>query len=65
MIYTKETGSSCLAYPRTGVRASVATASLVISSPHLHRAMRGAQGVLPMWVGGAPRQFDLPFLTPL
>ena len=36
-----------LAYPRSHVRVPVAAASLVICSPHLHRAVRGAQGVLP------------------
>ena len=29
------------------VRAQVSAASLAISSPHLHRANRGSQGVLP------------------
>ena len=31
----------------------------------LHRFARGAQGVLPMMVGGATSQLDLPSLTPL
>ena len=35
-----------LAYPRTRVRASFAAASLAIYIPHLHRAIRGTQGVL-------------------
>ena len=36
-----------LAYPWTCVRAPVAAASLEICRPRLHRAIRGAQGVLP------------------
>ena len=51
--------------PWTCVRVPVAAASLTISSPHLYRAIRGAQGVLPMTVGGATSQLDLPSLTPL
>ena len=43
-----------LAYPWTRVRDPVAAASLAICSPHLHRAMRGAQGVLPIRVGVRP-----------
>ena len=35
------------------VRASVAAAILAICSPHLHRAIHGAHGVLPMRVEGA------------
>ena len=41
----------CLAYPWTPVRAPAAAASLAICSTHLHRSIRGAQGVLPMRVG--------------
>ena len=54
-----------LAYPWTRVRASVAAASLAICRPRLHRAIRGAHGLLPMRVGGATSQLDLPSLTPL
>ena len=54
-----------LAYPQMSVRAPVAAASLAICRPRLHRAIRGAQGVLPMRVGGATRQLDQPSLTPL
>ena len=36
-----------LAFRRARGRATLAAASLVICSPHLHRAIRGAQGVLP------------------
>ena len=36
-----------LVYPLRRVHAPVAAASLAICSPHLHRAIRGAQGVLP------------------
>ena len=43
----------------------VAAASLAILSPNLHRAIRGALGVLPMRVGGVASQLDLPSLTPL
>ena len=46
-------------------RGPVAAASLVICKPRLHRAIRGAQGVLPMMVGDATSQLDLPFLAPL
>ena len=49
----------------TRVRAQIAEANLAISSPHLHRAIRGAQGVLTIRVGGATSQLDLPSLTPL
>ena len=38
-------------FPWTRVRAPVATASLAICRPRLHRAIRGAQGVLPMREG--------------
>ena len=38
---------------------------LAICSPHLHRAIRGAQGVLPMRVGAVTSQLDLLSLTPL
>ena len=54
-----------LAYPRTSFRASLATESLVICLPHLHRAIRGAQGVLLMRVGGATIQLDISSPTPL
>ena len=51
--------------PSDACSSPVAAASLTICSPHLHRAMRGAQGVLPMRVGGATSQLGLPSLTPL
>ena len=54
-----------LAYPRTRVRAPVAVASLAICSPHLHRAICGAQAVLPMMMGDATSKLDLPSLTSL
>ena len=54
-----------LAYPWTRIRAPVAAASLAICSPHLHRAIRGAQGLLSVRVGGATSQLDLLSLTPL
>ena len=55
-----------LAFRRLRVRASLAAASLAICSPHLHRAIRGAQGVLHCVGWGAPaRQLDLPSVTPL
>ena len=41
------------------VHALVAAAILAICSLHLHIAIRGAQGVLPMRVGGAIGQLDL------
>ena len=47
------------------VRASIAVASLAICRPRLHRAIPGAHGVLPMRVGGATSQLDLPSQTPL
>ena len=55
-----------LAFQRSLVRASLVAASLAICSPHLHRAIRGAQGVLPCveW-GVTTSQLDLPSLTPL
>ena len=48
------------------VRDPVAAASLVICGPHSHRAIRGAQGVLPCvgWRVTAS-QLDLSFPTPL
>ena len=52
-----------LAFPRTHVRAPVAAASLAICRLRLHRAIRGAQGVLSMRVGDATSQLDLPSLT--
>ena len=39
--------------------------SHAICRQRLHRAIRGAQGVLPMWVGGTPSQLDLPSLMPV
>ena len=54
-----------LAYPRTRVRAAVAAASLAICRVHLRLAIRGAQGKLPMRVGGATSQLDQQSLTPL
>ena len=44
----------------------VAATRLVICGPHLHRAIRGAQGVLPCvrW-GVTGSELDLPSLTPL
>ena len=59
------TGCVGLAYPWTRVRATVAATSLAICSPCLYRAIRGAQGVLPMRVGGATSQLDLAPLTTL
>ena len=54
------------AYPRARVRVQVVVASLAICSQRLHRAIRGAQGVLPCvgW-GVTASQLDLPTLTPL
>ena len=52
-----------LAHPWTRVLAPVAAASLAICRPR--RAIRGAQGILPMMVGGATSQMVLPSLTPL
>ena len=48
------------------VRVPVAAASLMIYVRHLHRAIRGAQGVLPCvgWYVTAS-QLDLPSVTPL
>ena len=37
---------------------------LAICRQRLHRSLRGAQGVLPIRVGGATSQWDLPSLTP-
>ena len=54
-----------LAYPWTRVRALVAAASLAICTPLLHRAIRGARGVLPIRMEGAISQMDLPALTSL
>ena len=51
--------------PWTRVRAPVAAASLAISRLHLQSAIRGAQEVLPMRVGGATSQLDQPSLMPL
>ena len=67
MIYPEWPHRQCvgLAYPWTRVRAPVAAASLTICRPCSHRAIRGAQGVLPMRMGGATGQLDLPSLTPL
>ena len=55
-----------LAYPMTRVRSPIVAASLEICSPHLHRAIRGVQGVLPCvgW-GLTASQLDLPSLTVL
>ena len=58
-------GGVGLAYPWTRVRAPIAATSLAICKPELHRAIRGAQGVLPMRVGGATSQTDQPSLMPL
>ena len=55
-----------LAFPMSRVRVPEAAASLVICGPHLHRAIRGPQGVLNRVGGGVTAsQLDLPFLTPL
>ena len=55
-----------LAYPWKRVRAPVAAASLEICWPRLHRAVRGAHGVLQTHDGGgATSQLNLPSLTPL
>ena len=55
-----------LIFRRSRVRDSPAPASLVICIPHLHRVIRGAQGVLSFigW-GVTVSQLDLPSLTPL
>ena len=45
--------------------SSPGAASLVICRPGQHRAILGAQGVLPMRVGGATSHLDLLSLTPL
>ena len=45
-----------LAFRRSRVRASLAAANVVIWSPHLHSAIRGAQGVLPCIGGGGNDQ---------
>ena len=56
----------CLAYPWTRVCSPVAAPSLTICSPHLHRAIRGAQGVLScVGLGVMTSHLDLPSLTPL
>ena len=67
MFYPEWPHTQCigLSYPWTHVRAPVAAASLAICRPHLHRAVCGAQGVLPMMVAGATGQLDLPSQTPL
>ena len=53
-----------LAYQRTPVRAPVAAASLAICGSHLHGAIRGAQGLLPLQGGVVTAsQLDLPSLT--
>ena len=54
-----------LAFPRTRVRVPACAPSLAICRPRLHRAIRGAQGILPMRVGAATSQMDLRSLTPL
>ena len=53
-----------LAFRRSLDCASLPAASLAIYRPHLYRAIRGAQGVLP-WVGWGvtASQLDLPSLT--
>ena len=56
---------AALAYPWTRVRAPVAAASLAICRQRSHREISGAQGVLPMRVGDAACQLDLPSLKPL
>ena len=55
-----------VAFRWSRVRVPVAAASLVICGPHLHRALRGAQWVLP-WVvwGVTASQLDPPSLTSL
>ena len=37
----------------------------MICIPHLKSTIRGAQGILPMRVGGVTSQLDLESLTPL
>ena len=60
------TGSALAWHSEARVRASLAAASLAISAPHLHRAIRGAKGILLcVWWGVTTSQFDLPSLTPL
>ena len=54
-----------LAYAWTRVRAPVAPASLAISRPRLHHAIHLAHGELPVKVGSATSQLDLPSLTTL
>ena len=53
-----------LAYPIRRVRAPAAAASFAICSPHLHRAIRGAQEVLPCvgW-GVTASRLDLSSMT--
>ena len=51
--------------PVDAISSPVAATSLAISRPRLHRVIRGAQGVLPMRVGGATSQLYLQSLTPL
>ena len=55
------TGSNV--FRRSRFLVSLAEASLAICSSHVHRAIRGAQGVCR--VGVTASQFDLPSLTPL
>ena len=55
-----------LVFQRSRVRASLAAASIAICSQHLHRAIRGAKGVLLcIECGITASQVDLPSLTPL
>ena len=49
--------------PKARVRAPVDAASLAVCCPHLHYAIRGAQGVLLCErVGGTTSQLDRPSL---
>ena len=54
-----------LAYPWKRVLAPVAAASFAICSPHLHREIRGAHGVLALRVGVRQVNWTKPSLTPL
>ena len=55
-----------LAFRWSRVLVPVAAASLMICAPHLHRAIRGALGVLPCVERGVmASQSDLQSLTPL
>ena len=49
--------------PKDACSSPVGAASLAICSPHLHRSIRGAQGVLSLRMGAAISQLDLLSLT--